>query len=347
MEIKGILVSIIAPMTDHIANGGEKILGNASSIKRRPDGRVYISGQKQRHAFFSAIDRLNFDDKQKADKRSKNSNLSDDEKKNVELVKSTYISNGDGVTNLVEIDIRADLGGFLHPKGKENYSGKRTAPLTATPAVALEQSKIGRDLLIRLEQNPNVVTADAYAKLNDEEKKKFTIGRQALATREFSQKDLMLMSFHIDVGSVGLRKRYKYGDGFHLNTEYIKHIDETERKRRVQLALEASASLTDYANNARNATSGEPQKVLIVFDTKLSRKASRYFLTENEVERERILAELKKRDAVYFLGDDTSAETDSVADAYEKAMSYLKKNDLFDPSNGAETMTTEQFENAQ
>ena len=62
MEIKGILVTIIAPMSDHIANGGEKILGNASSIKVRPDGRVYISGQKQRHALFSAIERLNFED---------------------------------------------------------------------------------------------------------------------------------------------------------------------------------------------------------------------------------------------------------------------------------------------
>ena len=36
MEIKGILVSLLAPFEDHIANGGEKLLGNASSIKRRP-----------------------------------------------------------------------------------------------------------------------------------------------------------------------------------------------------------------------------------------------------------------------------------------------------------------------
>lgn len=325
MEIKGILVSIIAPMSDHIANGGEKILGNASSIKRRPDGRVYISGQKQRHALFSAIDRLNLSDNKRG---------------------STYVTNGDGVTNLIETDLRADLGGFLHTKGKETYSGRRTAPLTATPAVAIEPSEIGRDLLIRLEQNPNVVTADAYEKLSDEDKKKFKIGKQALATREFSQCDLMLMNFHIDIGAVGIRKRCEYGNDFHLNTEYIKHIDETERKRRISLAIEATNTLTDYANNARNATSGEPQKVLIVFDTKLSRKACRYFQTEHEIERERILAELFKRNAVYFLGDDTSAETDSVAEAYEKATKYLAENTLFDPSDGS-TMTTAEFENAK
>lgn len=44
MVIKGILVSSLAPFENHMANNGEKLLGNASSIKRRPDGRVYISG---------------------------------------------------------------------------------------------------------------------------------------------------------------------------------------------------------------------------------------------------------------------------------------------------------------
>ena len=62
MTIKSITVTLLAPMSDHAANRGEKLLGNASSIKRRPDGRVYISGQMQRHALFSAIDRLNADD---------------------------------------------------------------------------------------------------------------------------------------------------------------------------------------------------------------------------------------------------------------------------------------------
>src|SRR5437764_12105386 len=111
MEIKGILVTMLAPMSDYIANGGEKILGNASSIKVRPDGRVYISGQKQRHALFSAIERLNFED----GKRN-----------------GTFVSNGDGVTNLVEKDIRADLRGYLDTR-KDIYSVRLTAPLPPTP----------------------------------------------------------------------------------------------------------------------------------------------------------------------------------------------------------------------
>lgn len=306
MIIKSILVTLIAPMTDHIANGGEKILGNASSIKQRPDGRVYISGQKQRHALFSALDRLNQDDPARGE---------------------TYISNGDGVTTLVETDIRADLGGFLDTN-KGSYSGRRTAPLTATPAVALQPSEVGRDLLIRLKVN------------EDKESQR----SQALATREYSQSDDMLMNFFIDVSAVGVRRRCTYEKEMHIKTEFVKHTLEDERRRRIRLALESSGALTDYANNARNATSGEPQKVLIVFDTRLSRKASRYF-TANEIERKNILAELDKRGAVYFSGDDTAEGGDSVAEAYEKAFSFLGANTLYDPAGGdANILTTEEFE---
>src|SRR5690554_5727654 len=128
MEIKGILVTALAPFENHIANGGEKLLGNASSIKRRPDGRVYISGQMQRHVLFAAIDRLNIADSNKG---------------------STFVSNGDGISNQIENDLRADMGGFMHPS-KGDYSGRRTAPLSVTPAVALDESAVGRDLLVRI-----------------------------------------------------------------------------------------------------------------------------------------------------------------------------------------------------
>lgn len=304
MTIKGILVTLLAPMSDHIANAGEKILGNASSIKRRPDGRVYISGQMQRHALFSAMDRLNADDEGRG---------------------TTYVSNGDGVTNLVENDLRADLGGFLQTS-KENYSGRRTAPMSATPAVALQASEIGRDLLIRLKME-----AEGDSK------------GQAVATREFSQDDLMLMSFFVDVSAVGLRKRFRYVEQLHVSTEYVRHISEEERKRRIRLALEATAALTDYANQARNATSGEPQQVLLVFDTRLSRKASRYFKAE-AAERRNILAELEARGATYFLGDDTAETGPGTAAAYREALAFLEANTLYDPAPGAAVQTTADFE---
>ncbi len=307
MPIKGILISIVAPMSDHIANGGEKILGNASSIKRRPDGRVYISGQMQRHVLFSALDRLNADAPDKG---------------------NSYVSNGDGITTKVETDLRADLGGFLQTS-KESYSGRRTAPLSATPAVALGESEVGRDLLIRLKVLQNGDSKN-----------------QALATREFSQDDEMLMNFFVDVAAVGVRKRFKYENQLHLSTEYVKHYGPDEKLRRLKLALEASASMTDYANQARNATSGEPQRVLIVFDTKLSRKAARYFKAKSSVEQERILAELEARGATFFLGDDTDEAALSVAQAYDQARTFLESADFFDPAQDAPILTTEEFEKA-
>lgn len=294
MVIKGILVTLLSPMTNHIANGGEKLLGNASSIKRRPDERVYISGQMQRHAFFSAMERLNIEDTNRG---------------------ATHVSNGDGISNAIETDLRADLGGFMHPSAG-NYSGRRISPMSVTPAVALEQSDIGRDLLIRLKMDSE----------GDRD--------QALATREFSQSDMMLMNFHLDLSSLSISKKFEYGEksgnkGVHLKTLFVKHVAETERKRRAKMYLEATRSLTDYAQQARNATTGEPQTVLIVFDSKLSRKASRYF-DADEKERINILAELDEREATYFLGNDKVGDV-SVGKAYKNAFEFLEKNNLYDP----------------
>lgn len=303
MEIKGILVTLLAPMENHIANGGEKLLGNASSIKRRPDERVYISGQMQRHAFFSAVEKLNMEDANRG---------------------NTYVSNGDGIGNAVEVDLRADLGGFMHPSAG-NYSGRRTSPVSVTPAVALKESSIGRDLLIRLKVN----TDD-------------TSNEQALATREFSQFDMMLMNFHLDVSALSISKRFVYENKFHVNTEFVKHVDEQERKRRAKLFLEATRSLIDYAQQARNATTGEPQQVLIVFDGKLSRKACRYF-EATETERKNILKELEERGAKVIIGNDIEGDK-SVNDAYNEALKFLNENNLYDPCGGDSKIMT--FANA-
>lgn len=303
--IKGILVTILAPFENHIANGGEKLLGNASSIKRRPDGRVYVSGQMQRHVLFSAMDRINLTDPEKGE---------------------TFVSNGDGISNFIEKDLRADMGGFMHPS-KGDYSGRRTAPLSVTPAVAMKESEVGRDLLVRIRIDKS-----------DEAK------NQALATKEFSEYDLMQMNFFLDISALSISKAFEYKDSFNLGTKYFKHANDVERKRRARLYLESTKSMNDYASQARNAVSGEPQEVLIVFDAILSRKASRYFVAEKQ-ERANILAELDARGAVYFIGDDKTEE--SVHKAYKGALEYLENNKLFDPAGSDAQIVTfqEAFEN--
>lgn len=304
-NIKGILVTMLVPMENHMANGGEKLLGNASSIKRRPDERVYISGQMQRHALFSSMERLNLSDTEKGE---------------------TFISNGDGVTNRIELDLRADMGGFLHTS-KGDYSGRRTAPLTVTPAVALDPSEVGRDLLVRL-KNPRLDGSET----GEDEKK------QALATREFSQSDMMHMNFFLDISSLSISKGFKYDGDYHVSTHYFKHVNEDERKRRVRLFLEATRSINDYANQARNAVSGEPQQVLIVFDTKLSRKVSRFFIA-GDLEQENLLNEIRERGANYFKGNDIEGDI-SVDKAYKTALDLLERSSLFDPCGGDSEIKT-------
>jgi CRISPR-associated protein Cst2 len=301
-NIKGISVTLLSPMSNHTANGGEKLLGNASSIKRRPDGRVYISGQMQRHALFSAIERLNLEDEDRGD---------------------TYVSNGDGTTSRIETDLRADMGGFMHPS-QGSYSGRRTAPVSATFAVASDPSEVGRDLLIRIKQNTN-----------EESEQK-----QALATNEFSQDDDMEMSFHLDVAALSVSKAFEYDDERHVKTRFVKHVDEAERHRRVRLFLNGTRFLTDYANQARNATTGEPQKAFIVLDTRMSRKAARYF-DMTEAEQQNLKAELEARGAAYFFGDDTTTDGHSVHEAYEAALTEI--DDLFDPTGGADPVPFDQY----
>ncbi|WP_205702947.1 hypothetical protein [Botryobacter ruber] len=157
--------------------------------------------------------------------------------------------------------------------------------------------------------------------------------KQALATNEYSQTDNMLMNFHLDIGAIGLTKNYRYENEKHIATEYDVHLDEVEKLRRVKLFLESTNNMTDYANQARNAVSGEPQKVLIVLDNRHSRKAIRYFAPQtSEAEKENILKELESRGAKYFLGDDTGKETQTpVYEAYEQAFKALQENELYAP----------------
>jgi len=77
-----------------------------------------------------------------------------------------------------------------------------------------------------------------------------------------------------------------------------------------------------------------------VLDTRLSRKASRYF-DMTDAERENLIAELDARGATYFLGDDTTTDGHSVHEAYEAALDEI--DGLFDPTGGAEPVPFESY----
>lgn len=328
--IVGILVSLIAPFENHIANGGEKLLGNASSIKRRPDGKVYISGQMQRHVFFSALKRLN-DIEKKSFKRNSEDKQFD--------ITQTFVSNADGITNDITHDLRADLGGYMHTNDGEN-SERRTGALSVTVAVAKDESKVKNDLLNRVAINPK--------------------SDPALATKEFSQHDDMIMNFYLDLNTLSITEHPNYKPnedskdgknnkkdkkskedkkspkdndrkgGWNVGIDYIDHVKNVaERKRRARLFLQATSLMNDYANQARNAVCGEPEKVVVVFDTIASRKASRYLMA-SEMAKKNIKEELEARGAKIIIGDDETEE--SVHKAYEEALKYLESHELYSPA---------------
>lgn len=300
MTIKGILVTSVAEMDMHRANSGQNQLGNATALKRRPDGRVYISGQMQRHALFSAIDRLNDNSE-------------------------TYVSNGDGTSYQIETDLRADLGGFFLTE-VPGEAGRRTSPVSATPAVALEESNTVRDMLLRLSSQDD---------------------DQNIATMELSERDQMCAALSLDCTALSVSKRHTYeaeatDKGIHVDTDLIQHVPDDERRRRARLFLQASRFMTDYASQARNATTAEPQRVFIVLDPVLSRKAARYFRVSG-AERANIRKELDARDALYFEGDDTTDDGTAVFEAFDAALDALDAHDLAGGGNEvlpyAETFT--------
>lgn len=301
-NIKGIFVSIVAPFDNHIANGGEKLLGNASSIKRRPDGKVYIAGQMQRHVFFSALNKLNNAAKKEAEQKKENQG-------NVEGTPiGTFVSNADGISEDLLHDLRADLGGFMHTE-EGTVSPRRTGALSVTMAVAKDESKVKNDLLNRAAIKPGTTPT--------------------LATKEFSQHDDMIMNFYLDMNTLSVTENPKYPGGYNVNVEYNGHeITKEERKRRAKLFLQSTALMNDYANQSRNAVCGEPRQVIIVFDTIASRKASRYW-EASDIERKNITDELNARRANYWIGDDTT--TESVFKAYQNAYKELDSSTLYDP----------------
>mgnify|MGYP006424893605 CR=1 FL=1 len=289
---KNILVALEAPMDMHRANSGQNQLGNATAIKRRPDGRVYVSGQMQRHAFFEALKQLDESDE-------------------------TYVSPGSATTHHIGTDLRADLGGFL----QTDFSGlgdaaRRTAPLSATPAVAKEPSQRLRDLLLQLKSDSD---------------------KQNIATVEMSQSDLMQAAYSLDCTSLTTSTQYdiaalnesdEKSRGVCVGENVVAHASPDERLRRAQLMLQATRYVNAHASQARNMSALEPQRVCIVLDPVISRKAARYFKMSTE-EQTALRNELTNRGATVFIGDDEDESERTVAEAYEAAADELAADGIY------------------
>ena len=150
---------------------------------------------------------------------------------------------------------------------------------------------------------------------------------------EFFTSALMNGSFGVEVGRVGGELYPIYRDQTHVGYDYIKAVDDAGHRARIKLFLEATQHLSAYSSQARNATGGTPQRVLLVLDPILSRKALRYWESATTaIERKRIVAELEGRGAEVIFGDDTDESQLSIAEAYKKAQEILSTRALYRPT---------------
>jgi CRISPR-associated protein Cst2 len=159
--------------------------------------------------------------------------------------------------------------------------------------------------------------------------------QQSLATVEISESDVMHAAWSLDCTSLSTTTRYtvapiKEDDkdnsrGIRIGEETVAHALPEERQRRAELMLKATRFVNAHASQARNLSSQEPRKVLIVLDTVLSRKGARYFQM-SPAEQEAFVDEATKRGAQVFFGDDSSETT--VEDAYSAALSTLQSDGI-------------------
>jgi len=260
---------------------------NASELGRPKtvDGKSYISGQKIRYMIMSAM-----------------SNLND---------KSEYVvSTGDAPMCDVTKDLRSDICGYMDAENKGSYANRRTSPLRVAFATSSNKSKYFDDLFVRFKQNQ----AD-----------KSDNGNQRINNKVYSHSDIFNVNISLDCTRLSSTEIFEFKDNKYLSRETINHVDEIERKRRVELVINSLLYLQGLANQARNAVENKAIKTFICFDTIDSFDK---FFDKSETDQKMILSDLELRGVKYFIGDNTNTNLPSVDVATQNAIKYLQSNDV-------------------
>lgn len=273
---------------------------NEEGQPKEVNGKTAISGQKLRHSIFENIEVLNKQDSNKG---------------------NTYLSNADGVTCDISTDLRSDFGGYMDTSDM-SFANKRKSPINVAYAVSKHKNNFFDDLFVRFSNSPTTTKHN----------------KQRINTKSYSAEDIITTNYSLDCLMLSTTKYFTYTDEKHISSEYVKHVDEKERKRRAILFLKGSRNLSGMANQARNAISTRPKKVFISFDT--INTFEKYF-DLNVDEQKSYLKELDRRNVKYIIGDDNSNY--SVDSAYAEAEQFLIENELVDYSDGV-ALTQEKAE---
>jgi len=284
-------------LDNHNVNANEE--GNNKEV----NGRVAISGQKLKYMMLSSIKTLN----------EKSGGMG-------------YVSNGDGATGDIVMDLRSDLGGYMITSDK-NYSNRRTSPISVAYAVSENKSNFFDDLFVRFKMDKKDKKDKKASNETDEKHNK-----QRINNKTYSEKDIIGLSFALDCKYLSASEYFTYSDGRNLSSVMYNHVDEVERLRRVRMYIDSTKFLEGWANQSRNAIVNTPIEVFISFNTN-SEFINYYNL--NNTQRASLLKRLDNDGIRYFIGSDDSEY--SVSDAYNDALLYLNSVEMVGSDNLVKT----------
>jgi CRISPR-associated protein Cst2 len=247
-NLKGISMIWLSKTDLSNLNAGEGGGGNVTELKTYDNGRKpYASGQSVRHAIRQAVDRNN---------------------------QGVFECTPESPCGNVKECWLCDMFGYLNPKLGEGFD-RRWSPIKVTPALGQIASEIVTDMLIRMSDKtksdgkPESVKEETLIQMDDEsendEEKEEKVGSkdQRIAYVQIMS-NVYRIGLSLDVANLGkvIKPIYegKGKDQKFRGWEIVKDksIDSEERKNRAIALLYAIGGITDFAKQARNATSLSP-----------------------------------------------------------------------------------------
>ena len=235
-DLKGVAMVWLSKTDLSNLNAGEGGGGNVTELKTYDNGRKpYASGQSVRHALREAIHRNNPD---------------------------AFLCVPETPCTKVEECWLCDLFGFLNPKSGQGFD-RRWSPIKATPALGQIASDVVTDLLIRM---------------SDKEKEDKQTSDQRIAYVQIMA-NIYRIGLSLDVANIGKVITPLY-DGKGKNAtfngwETTVEIEQEEKIERTVAVLEAIGGISDFAKQARNATSLAPDIFIASTHTRYSHRTLR------------------------------------------------------------------------
>ncbi len=328
VSLKGVTLVWLSKTDLSNLNAGEGGGGNVTELKTYNSdsgSKPYASGQSVRHALREAIERNN---------------------------PGVFLCTPESPCCDVINCWLCDLFGFLDPKPGQG-SNRRWSPIKATPALGQIASEIVTDLLIRMSDKPkpgDEAESPAESEVDVEEMEDDKAETTASTDQRIAYVQIMSNVYRtglsLDVANIGKVIEINHDNG-KVNRKIVDNIPVEERKNRATAVLDAIGGITDFAKQARNATSLSPDIFIASTHSRYSHRTLRALECDDDGKVKTdtlkvILQDLKDDGATLFFGF-----TPDVVKNDDKLLETVKKFGL-EPMNPIRALRglTEAVQNA-